>query len=144
MGTANVARDLDLLRAAVGDEQLNYLGFSYGTVIGATYATLFPGRTRAMVLDSPVDVAGVVRRARRELAGAGLRIRERARPLLHRTAPRPGRTAGSAAPIPRRPSTPCSARLDREPLPSPDPALRPLNGDLVLVGAASTLYGTVF
>ncbi len=58
LGSANVARDLDLLRAALGDAQLNYIGFSYGSVIGATYASLFPGRTRAMVLDSPIDVQG--------------------------------------------------------------------------------------
>jgi pimeloyl-ACP methyl ester carboxylesterase len=56
LSSANVARDLDLLRAAVGDERLNYIGISYGGVIGATYASLFPGRTRTMVLDSPIDV----------------------------------------------------------------------------------------
>ena len=53
--TGNVARDLDRLRAAVGDERLNYLGLSYGTLIGATYTTLFPKRVGAMLLDSPVD-----------------------------------------------------------------------------------------
>ena len=53
--TANVARDLDRLRAAVGDEKLTYFGQSYGGLIGETYATLFPGRARALVLDSPVD-----------------------------------------------------------------------------------------
>jgi pimeloyl-ACP methyl ester carboxylesterase len=58
LSTANVARDLDLLRAAVGDEQLSYLGFSYGTVIGATYATLYPEGYRAMVLDAAVDADG--------------------------------------------------------------------------------------
>ena len=41
--TANTARDLNRLRAAVGDRKLSYLGFSYGTQIGATYATFFPG-----------------------------------------------------------------------------------------------------
>ncbi len=55
LSSANVARDLDLLRAAVGDDRLNYIGMSYGGVIGATYASLFPGRTRAMLLDSPID-----------------------------------------------------------------------------------------
>ncbi len=55
VSTANVARDLDVLRAAVGDEQLSYLGFSYGTFLGATYASLFPDRHRALVLDGPVD-----------------------------------------------------------------------------------------
>jgi pimeloyl-ACP methyl ester carboxylesterase len=55
LNTGNVARDLDLLRAAVGDERLSYLGASYGGMIGATYVSLFPGRARALVLDSPVD-----------------------------------------------------------------------------------------
>jgi pimeloyl-ACP methyl ester carboxylesterase len=55
MSSADVARDLDLLRAAVGDERLNYIGHSYGSLVGATYASLFPGRARALVLDSPMD-----------------------------------------------------------------------------------------
>ena len=53
--TANAARDLDLMRAAVGDRKLSYLGFSWGGMLGETYASLFPGRARALVLDSPVD-----------------------------------------------------------------------------------------
>src|SRR3954451_722509 len=55
VSTANVARDLDALRQTVGDQKLTYLGFSYGTFLGATYASLFPGRMRALVLDGPVD-----------------------------------------------------------------------------------------
>jgi pimeloyl-ACP methyl ester carboxylesterase len=54
VGTNNAARDLDLLRAALGDEQLTYVGFSYGTRLGATYAELFPDRVRALVLDGAV------------------------------------------------------------------------------------------
>jgi pimeloyl-ACP methyl ester carboxylesterase len=53
--TANVARDMDLLRQAVGDERLTYAGYSYGTYLGATYARLFPDRVGRFVLDSPVD-----------------------------------------------------------------------------------------
>jgi pimeloyl-ACP methyl ester carboxylesterase len=55
LSTANVVRDMDALRAGLGEEQLNFLGFSYGTLIGATYATLFPGRYRSLVLDSSLD-----------------------------------------------------------------------------------------
>jgi pimeloyl-ACP methyl ester carboxylesterase len=55
MSTLNVARDLDLLRQAVGDDKLTYIGFSYGTLIGATYANLFPGRVRAVIIDGNVD-----------------------------------------------------------------------------------------
>lgn len=53
--TENAARDLDRLRAAVGDRRLTYLGFSYGTYLGATYAALFPDRSRALVLDGALD-----------------------------------------------------------------------------------------
>ena len=55
MSTADVARDLDLLRAAVGDEKLTYVGFSYGTYLGSTYANLFPHHLRAMVLDGVLN-----------------------------------------------------------------------------------------
>ncbi len=54
VGTNNAARDLDLIRAALGDDQLSYVGFSYGTRLGATYAELFPADVRALVLDGGV------------------------------------------------------------------------------------------
>ncbi len=53
--TDNVARDLDVLRAVLGDENLHYLGFSYGTFIGARYAELFPDKVGRMVLDGAID-----------------------------------------------------------------------------------------
>ncbi|MFC0622585.1 alpha/beta hydrolase [Kribbella deserti] len=55
MSTANVARDMDLLRQAVGDKKLTYIGYSYGTYLGATYAKLFPGKVRALVLDGTMQ-----------------------------------------------------------------------------------------
>src|SRR3954452_21987221 len=55
MATANVARDLDVLRQAVGDERLTYAGYSYGSYLGVTYANLFPDRVRALVADGVVD-----------------------------------------------------------------------------------------
>ena len=54
------ARDLELLRRAVGDSKLTYHGISYGTQLGAIYVNLFPGRVRAMVLDGSVDFEGNV------------------------------------------------------------------------------------
>ena len=54
VGTNSAARDLDVLRDALGDDQLSYVGFSYGTRLGATYAELFPERVRALVLDGAV------------------------------------------------------------------------------------------
>ena len=53
--TVSSARDLDLLRALLGDETLTYLGFSYGTFLGATYAELFPERVGRLVLDGAID-----------------------------------------------------------------------------------------
>ncbi len=57
VGTAGVARDLDVLRGALGDERLHYLGKSYGTLIGAEYLRLFPRRAGRVVLDGAVDPA---------------------------------------------------------------------------------------
>jgi pimeloyl-ACP methyl ester carboxylesterase len=80
VSSADTARDLNLLRQDVGDAKLTYWGFSYGTVIGATYANLFPGKVRAMMLDGnatghhpgdaakyPVDVRQGVDRAGQEV-----------------------------------------------------------------------------
>ena len=55
MSTAEVARDMDVLRRMVGDAQLTYLGFSYGTYLGDVYANMFPDRVRAVVIDGVID-----------------------------------------------------------------------------------------
>ncbi|MGB3829243.1 MAG: alpha/beta hydrolase [Ornithinimicrobium sp.] len=55
MSTANVARDMDVMRRVVGDEQLTYLGFSYGSYLGNVYANLFPDRVRAVTIDGVLD-----------------------------------------------------------------------------------------
>jgi pimeloyl-ACP methyl ester carboxylesterase len=55
--TVSAAKDMDVLRAALGDEKLTYLGYSYGTALGATYAGLFPAKVGRMVLDGALDPA---------------------------------------------------------------------------------------
>ncbi|MGV0853847.1 alpha/beta hydrolase [Mycolicibacterium phlei] len=55
VGTATAARDMDLVREALGEHQINYLGYSYGTELGTSYGEQFPDRVRAMVLDGPID-----------------------------------------------------------------------------------------
>ncbi|HEX5533858.1 MAG TPA: alpha/beta fold hydrolase, partial [Actinomycetales bacterium] len=57
IGTSSAARDMDVLRAVLGEQRLNYLGKSYGTLLGATYAGLFPNRVGRMVLDGALDPA---------------------------------------------------------------------------------------
>jgi pimeloyl-ACP methyl ester carboxylesterase len=131
LSTANVARDLELLRAAVGDKRLSYIGVSHGSVIGATYASLFPGRTRAMVLDSPIDVQGYydhpIDQWREHAAGfEDVLDRFLAACAASRGSCRfgGGNPAGALEHL--------LARLDRQPLPSSDPAdQRTVSGDLV-------------
>ncbi len=55
MSTAEVARDMDVMRRAVGDKKLSYLGFSYGSVLGEYYANMFPDRVRAVAIDGVVN-----------------------------------------------------------------------------------------
>jgi pimeloyl-ACP methyl ester carboxylesterase len=55
VSTVETARDMDIVRAALGDAKLNYVGASYGTFLGATYAGLFPGRSGRLVLDGAMD-----------------------------------------------------------------------------------------
>ena len=61
MTTANTARDMDVIRAALGEERINYVGYSYGTYLGAVYGSLFPERLDRSVLDSPVHPDGIWR-----------------------------------------------------------------------------------
>ncbi|WP_245649432.1 alpha/beta fold hydrolase [Nocardia shimofusensis] len=60
VSTVDTARDLELLRRAVGDPQLTYHGISYGTQVGAIYANMFPSRVRAMAFDGSLDFEGNV------------------------------------------------------------------------------------
>jgi pimeloyl-ACP methyl ester carboxylesterase len=55
MATADAARDLDLLRRAVGDKRLSYVGYSWGSYLGTTYANLFPSKVRALTVDGVLD-----------------------------------------------------------------------------------------
>ncbi|MDA9913024.1 alpha/beta fold hydrolase [Candidatus Nanopelagicales bacterium] len=55
LGTANAARDMDLIRQALGDDSFNFIGFSYGTLLGTYYANLFPDKVRALVLDGALS-----------------------------------------------------------------------------------------
>lgn len=57
LGTKNVARDMDRIREALGEQQLNYIGYSYGTSLGAVYADMFPTHVRSMVLDGGTDLS---------------------------------------------------------------------------------------
>lgn len=70
MSTVSTARDMDLIRGALDVEQITYFGWSYGTLLGAVYAELFPERVRAMVLDGAVDPALTFDQAKEDQAEA--------------------------------------------------------------------------
>lgn len=61
LSTANTARDMELLRQAMGYARLSFLGYSYGTYLGGTYANLFPDRVKTMVLDGALDLVANAR-----------------------------------------------------------------------------------
>jgi pimeloyl-ACP methyl ester carboxylesterase len=69
-GTRDVVKDMDILRAALGDQKLTYLGYSYGTRLGYTYAEAFPQNVRALILDGALDPnQGLVDREVAQAAG---------------------------------------------------------------------------
>ena len=102
MATANVARDMDVLRRALGDTKLSYLGFSYGSYLGNVYANLFPDRVRALTIDGvldPVAWAGTAQRQRPPDHAASLRRGRGEGPRRDPAcaAARPGRDCGMLA-----------------------------------------------
>jgi pimeloyl-ACP methyl ester carboxylesterase len=139
VSTANVVRDLDLLRAAVHDRRLSFLGFSYGTFIGATYSSLFPRRLRALVLDGAVDphqyLHDPVQSLRNQTAAFE---RGLARFFAACVATRTGCPFGDGDPAAAFDAL--LARLDRAPIPAGGPGRRPVDGDDARVAANQALF----
>ncbi len=93
MSSADIARDLEVLRGVFGDDRMNYVGVSYGTVIGAHYADLFPDRVGRVVLDSAVDTT----RTRSELVESDVRAHRMVLRAYLRDCVRQGCPLGSTA-----------------------------------------------
>lgn len=124
--TSATARDLDLVRRALGDEKLHYFGVSYGTQLGGTYAHLFPGRAGRLVLDAVVDpTADAAGHARHQTIGFQRALDN----YLRSTGQTP--QAGTAR------ITTLLAMLDQRPLEVGD---RLLTEGLATTGIAVTLY----
>jgi len=127
MSTANVARDMDLLRQAVGDRKLTYYGVSYGSFLGAVYANLFPDKVRAVAVDGVLDpvawATGRGRQARtlpfttriRSDQGAWATLRQ-----FFRLCDRGGDACAFSEGNPRRRYAALAERLLDEPLQIPD------------------------
>ena len=129
MSSADMARDFDLLRAAVRDEKLTYIGSSYGTLVGATYASLFPGRARALLLTSPMDADAYVNRpfeAIREQSAGVERGLERFFAACAANQP----ACGFGGSDPHEAFDDLAAQLDVSPVPARNAvAPRPVDGD---------------
>ncbi|MFC7482746.1 alpha/beta fold hydrolase [Luedemannella flava] len=110
--TVQTARDMDAVRAAVGDPKTTYLGYSYGTLLGGVYAQLFPTNIRAMVLDGAIDPA--------EQSEARSRGRPRAS-----SAPSTTSRSGASRPRPAAPWRPTRAPWCRRSWPPRGPRRKP-------------------
>ena len=138
ISTVETANDLDRVRTALGEETITYMGFSYGSELGATYATLFPTHIRAMVLDGAIDPdLDGIETARAQAIGA-----ERALDSFladcsaHRTCAFNNRGNAESA------FDDLMAKLDAEPLPPPERG-RPEVGQGVAINAViQSLYTT--
>jgi pimeloyl-ACP methyl ester carboxylesterase len=136
VSTRNAARDVDILRAALGDEKLNWLGLSYGTYLGATYADLFPERVGRMVLDGAIDPSlSNVEVTRGQAKGFDLALRRFVEDCNNQAdCPLPRGTAAGIAAIQK-----LFARTDADPLPTGDDA-RPLTQAMLQNAVLSYLY----
>ncbi|MER6994165.1 alpha/beta hydrolase [Streptomyces sp. NPDC000410] len=128
VGTTSAARDMDLIRHVLGDKKLNYLGFSYGTELGAVYAHLFPKNVGRMTLDAVADPsADAVGHGRNQTRG------------FQRALDNYFTSTGTAPKAGTERVVKLLDELDREPLPVSDG--RELTQSLALTGIVATLYG---
>ncbi|MFD8393561.1 alpha/beta hydrolase [Streptomyces sp. NPDC059680] len=140
ISTANEARDLDRIRAALGERKISAWGVSYGTYVGAVYNELFPYRTDRFVLDSN-DNPDHIRVQRAWLAAFEVGVEDNF-PEFAKWASQPGnpeRVAGTPAEV-RRLFLHLAARLDREPLPWPGANPEELNGNVFRQTMLDSLY----
>ncbi|MFE7901292.1 alpha/beta hydrolase [Streptomyces sp. NPDC057424] len=140
LGTANEARDLDRVRAVLGDRKISAWGVSYGTYVGAVYSQLFPHRTDRIVLDSNND-PDHTRVTRNWLAAFEVGVEDNF-PEFAKWASRPGnpyRVARTPAEV-RSGFLQIAARLDRAPLPWPGANPPRLDGNALRQTMLSSLY----
>jgi pimeloyl-ACP methyl ester carboxylesterase len=142
VSTANVARDMDALRAGLGLERLDYLGFSYGTFLGATYASLFPDRYRSMVLDGALDAEEYVNDPMSALAAQTAAFELALARFAEACAVDQVACSGFGGTDPILAYDRLVAAAEAAPIPAPgfaaDP--RPVGGDEIRIATSSLLY----
>jgi pimeloyl-ACP methyl ester carboxylesterase len=140
--TATLARDMDLLREAVGDPQLAYIGFSYGTFLGATYASLFPTNYRVLVLDGALDADEYINRPSENLRAQTAAAEVALGRLFQACAENQAACAGFGGTDPMGAFEQLVARANETPLPTSFVPARTLDGDDLLNVAFNSTYDT--
>ncbi|MFF5310452.1 alpha/beta hydrolase [Streptomyces massasporeus] len=140
VSTVEAARDMDIVRAVLGDEKLNYVGASYGTFLGATYAGLFPNRAGRLVLDGAMDPSLPARRLNLEqTAGFETAFRSFAKDCVRQT----DCPLGGKGTSPERVGENLKAffaKLDTRPVPTGDADGRRLTESLATTGVIAAMY----
>ncbi|EFL33801.1 protease [Streptomyces viridochromogenes DSM 40736] len=140
VSTVEAARDMDIVRAALGDEKLNYVGASYGTFLGATYAGLFPGRAGRLVLDGAMDPSLPARRLNLEqTAGFDTAFRSFAKDCVRRTDCPLGKAGTSPEQVGRNLKA-FFGKLDARPVRTGDADGRRLTESLATTGVIAAMY----
>lgn len=133
--TVSAARDMDVMRAVLGDDTMHFLGFSYGTQLGATYAELYPQNVGRMVLDGAVDVLlDPIEQSLQQAAGFESALTS----FLEWCVARDSCELNSDVETARRQVAEIARNALEEPYPSE--AGTPVNGNLMIYGIVVTLY----
>lgn len=139
VGTNNSARDMDAIRRALGEDTISYFGFSYGSELGATWATLFPDTVRAAVLDGAADPdADELESGLQQLAGFEASLAT----FLAQCSADPGcafHSDGDAESA----YDELMASLDADPVPSGDGSRPPVNRDVATTAVIEAMYSDV-
>ncbi|WP_431990614.1 alpha/beta hydrolase [Streptomyces albogriseolus] len=140
VSTVEAARDMDIVRAVLGDEKLSYVGASYGTLLGATYAGLFPERTGRLVLDGAMDPSLGARRLNLEQTeGFDTAFTAFAKDCVRRS----DCPLGGKGTTPEKIGENLKAffeKLDARPLPAGDAEGRELTESLATMGVIAAMY----
>ncbi|MEU6373325.1 alpha/beta hydrolase [Streptomyces sp. NPDC046909] len=137
VSTVEAARDMDILRGVLGDEKLTYVGASYGTFLGATYAGLFPGRVGRLVLDGAMDPSLPARRMNLDqTAGFETAFQSFARDCVQQPDCPLGKKAGEVG----RNLKAFFGKLDARPIPTGDVDGRKLGESLATTGVIAAMY----